>query len=153
MRAGINPAGDRHVLWTKPLRTVPPTFYVRARHRDYHTGSWSQVSTLTSLSDDHKAPSLAVADSGSLATWFEGGAQRFASFTFRTGWEPSSTWLLGRRSHAVSVDAIGNGILLATDTWLSPTAGAGVYAYHYDRATRSVGDRIPVWETSDETAP
>jgi hypothetical protein len=154
VRAGINPLGDRHVLWTKPLRTVPPTFYVRARHRDYHTGLWSEISTLTSAGDDLKAPSLAVAHGGhSLATWFEDGAQRFASFTFRTGWEPSLTWILGRRSHAAGIDAIGNGILLATDTWLSPTAGAGVYAYHYDRATRSVGNRIPVWDTADETAP
>lgn len=148
LRVGTNSRGDKHVFWTTPTGTG--TFEVRARDRLFQS-NWSEISTLTITGDDQRAPSLAVSHVGhSLATWFEAGAQAYAAFSASGGWPSSATPLAGRDSHAVAVDPLGNGIILAAETRSSPTVGGAVHAYHYTRDDDSVGSPIVVWETSIE---
>lgn len=146
VRATINPRGDQHVLW-KVVNWDTDAYYLRASQRNYQSSIWSAASTLGS-STSNGAAALALSHAGgALATWNE-SIQRMAAFIPQSGWSASGQ-LLMRRGYDVAVDAFGNGIILGADTWLSPTVGSGIYAYHYDHTTNLIGPRVTVYETAN----
>jgi hypothetical protein len=150
VRAATSTRGDLAVLWQAPT-SVPSatTFYVRARHRVFNASSWSTAVTLSSTSTGAPVAASVAHVGRMLASWLEDGLQALAPFVPATGWSLPPMMLAGRYAHEVAVDPLGNGVVVAQDRWLSPTVGAGVYAYHFTASSGAVGNRVTVYETDN----